>query len=128
MTSMPIYDNQGQPHFPTSVSVAELAAARQVAAARTQAAIDARKKDEAEAKADVARRQAEQGAAELESYRVEARAAFLSSGGDVDGFLRNWPTMRDEHLRGRAADRVTLQERTIAKTKEELRASGRYSW
>jgi len=127
MSNLPIFDSRGQPVFPTSISPAELAATRERVAARTQAAIDARLKQEADARADVARRQAEQGAAELDAYREQARSAFLSSGGSVSEFVDAWPGLRREHLVEQARERVTLSQRTIAKTKEELRESGRYS-
>jgi len=122
------YDNQGRPIYPTVVTPAELAASRQAADARIQAAVDARVKREAAAGAERERRQAEQGAAALEAFRSEARAAFPASGGTAGEFVDAWPRLKRDHLTERAAERLTLEQRTIEATKEQLKATGRYSW
>jgi hypothetical protein len=65
--------------------------------------------------------------AQFDQYESEARAAWLASGGEDAGFTKNRPTLRDEHLRQRATERMGACERMVAEMVEKMKASGRYS-
>jgi hypothetical protein len=126
--STPIgFDNAGRPIFPTVVTNEQLEAARRAESERITKAVERRKADEAAHRAEQARLAHEAGAAELEAFRRQAHAAWLSSGGDEAGFAANWPTLRDEHLREAAMSRMGERERLVEQEKAALRASGRYS-
>jgi len=84
-------------------------------------------KEEADTKADVERREAEAGTAQLEAYRAEARSAWLSSGGSAAEFVDAWPRLKQAHLTEAAKERITRQERVLEQSKADLRESGRYS-
>src|SRR5215208_3799487 len=118
------WDAQGTFHANSRRSAEQLAAAQEAESARIAAAV--KEGQELRAAAQRARDAAEReaGAAELNVYEQQARAAWLASGGDAAGFARNWPKLRDERLQERARERLTGQERQIAEARAELRARG----
>jgi hypothetical protein len=120
------YDNQGRPIWPTTVTNEQLRAAERERNERIAKAVEKRKADEDAHRAEQARLAHERGADELEAFRRQAHAAWLSSGGDEAGFAANWPRLRDEHLREAAMSRMGERERMVERAKRELRASGRY--
>lgn len=124
MMALPTYGPNGLAQMPTTMTDAQLEAIRAEQIRRREAAIAERQADEAAQVAERERQAHERGAAELEAYQVEARAAWLSSGGDEDGFTRNWPKLRDERLAERARERMTLTERAIEERMAAQRSAG----
>jgi len=127
MSAQPIYDSQGQPHYPTTITAEQTAAVEAERAARIQAAVTARQQREAAVEAERAARAAAEGAAALASYREQAHAAWLAAGGSAAEFTdAAWPRLRREHLLAQAEERLTRQQRAVAQTREEMRARGAY--
>jgi len=116
----------GEHLAPSVVTTEQLAAANVAETARIERAVEAREAREADARAKQAQLDAEHGAAELESYREQARAAILGSGGSAADFERLWPELRAARLKDQAESRLTAHGRLIEKTKREMLESGRY--
>jgi hypothetical protein len=93
-------------------------------AERERVAVEARKKRDAEHRAEQARKAHEAGVADLAAYEERARAAWLSAGGDAEGWRSNWPKLRDGYLRERAQERLTRDERRVAELVAKGRATG----
>jgi len=117
----------GEHLAPTSVTPEQMAEARVAETARITKAVEAREQQEAAARAERERIAAELGQAELEDYREAARAAIMGSGGSAGDFERLWPELRAARLKDQAVSTLTAHARLVEQTKQEMRASGRYS-
>ena len=117
----------GEHLAPTTITIEQMAEAREAEQERIERAVAGQAALEASARSERERIAAEHGAAELESYREAARAAILGSGGSASDFERLWPELRSARLKGQAETKLTAHERLIEQTKAEMRASGRYS-
>ncbi len=117
----------GEHLAPTTITREQLAAAGEAERERIDRAVEARLAREDEQRAEQARRDAERGQLELDSYRDQARAAILGSGGTSADFERLWPELRAEHLKETAESKLTSQQGLIEQTKAEMRASGRFT-
>lgn len=105
--------------WPTRVSPEQIERERAERKARTDAAIKARQKRDAERAAEREHQRQQDAAAGLEAYKDQQRERWISATGSVAGFEAAWPAMRAEYATGRP-DRVEHYT-------EKLRASGRYS-
>jgi hypothetical protein len=103
---------------------ADMERQRRVDSERAARMISDRKAKEAERERARIAAEREQGAAELDAYREQARAALLASGGTSADFEREWPTLKGEYLRRRATERMTAKERRVAEIKDRMRAAG----
>jgi hypothetical protein len=117
----------GEMLAPTTVTPAQMAAAREAETARINRAVDARLAQEAAARAARERSAAESGEAELDAYKSAARAALLGSGGSAGDFERLWPELRSARLKAQADSKLGAQDRLIAREADALRRSGRYT-
>jgi len=91
---------------------------------REQAAVAARKKRDDERRAERERIAREAGAAELAAYKERVRAAWLDNGGTAASFEAEWPKLSREHVRERALEQLTREERRVAELVERGRAEG----
>ncbi len=107
----------GEYFAPTTITREQLAAAGEAERERINRAVEARLAREDEQRAEQARLDAERGAAELDAYRDQARAAILGSGGTSADFERLWPELRSAHLKDTAESKLTSQQRLIEQTK-----------
>jgi hypothetical protein len=121
----PLRDIQGRAIYPTTITPEQAAEAQRQKSEKVFAAIEARKEREAAAAQARADAEHQAGVAELDQYESEAHAAWLASGGDAAGFAKNWPQLRDEHLRQRATERMGARERLVNDKVEKLRAARR---
>lgn len=122
------FDEHGAFHPYSRVTPEQLNRAREAESARVLAGIEARQKREAAEARAKERAEQERGRAELDRYEVEAKAAYLASGGDSGGWLGVWSKLKTEYLADRARERMTGPERRVAAMAEKLRASGVYDF
>lgn len=124
---IPIHDHQGRAHYPTTITPEMQEAAREAERLRIEAAIEQRKKDQAERARQREQDELERGQAALTEYRERCRASWRASGGTDAEFEREWPRIKADHLRAQVADGKTPQERLVERAIEGYRRSGTYT-
>ena len=108
----------------TTATPDQLAEGREREAARIAKAVDARKREEAEAKAARERALHELGAAALAEYEESCRQNVLRSGGTAADFARVWPDLKADYLKRRAAEGPAILERAKDELRERMRTAG----